>query len=222
MGTKQRSQTNGECPLRHLQATGNHAKKKSRVATERNEAKRLEFHEKIVQIDPEYLVFLDEAGFNLAMYFAYGWSIAGQRLIEPVPFGRGKNYSVLGAFDLLGMVTTLQKEGSIKRVDVEAFLEKDLLPRLEAGAVLVLDNARSHHGGRLEEIAESFGCSILYLPPYSPDFNPIELAWSWIKTFVRRVCPRDVDARLAAIGLAIASVPAAFGESWFRKSGLQC
>ena len=125
------------------------------------------------------------------MYLAYGWSPSGERLCEEIPFQRGKNFSVLGAFDLLGMVSTFQKEGSIKRLDLESFLEHDLLPRLEEGAVLVLDNARSHHGGRIAEIVEAAGCSLLYLPPYSPDFNPIELAWAWIKRLVRKIAPRD-------------------------------
>jgi transposase len=166
-------------------------------------------------------VFLDESGFNLAMHNSYGWAPRGERLVEAVPFQRGVNFSVLGAMDLEGMVATYQKEGSIKRVDLEAFLKEDLLPRLEPGAVLVMDNARSHHGGEIDEIVEAAGCSILYLPPYSPDFNPIELAWAWIKRFVRRIAPRDVTARLAAIQSAIESLPAEFGESWFRKAGVQ-
>lgn len=155
------------------------------------------------------------------MHLAYGWSARGERLVEIVPFQRGKNFSVLGAFDLLGMVSTFQKEGSIKRVDLETFLEGDLLPRLELGAVLVLDNARSHHGGRIAEIVEAAGCSVLYLPPYSPDFNPIEFAWAWIKRVVRKLAPRDTDSRLAAIQSTIAMLPSSFGESWFRKAGLQ-
>ncbi len=183
--------------------------------------KRETFRKEIEQIAPERLVFLDESGFHLAMPLAYGWSARGKRLVEAIPFQRGKNFSVLGAFDLLGMVSTFQKEGSIKRVDLETFLEEDLLPRLETGAVLVLDNARSHHGGRIASIVEAAGCSVLYLPPYSPDFNPIELAWAWIKRVVRKLAPRDPESRLAAIRSAIASLPPGFGESWFRKVGLQ-
>ena len=156
------------------------------------------------------------------MYLGYGWSPQGERLVEVVPFQRGKNFSVLGALDSLGMVATFQKEGSIKRDDLETFLEEDLLPKLEPGAVLVLDNARTHHGGKIAEIVEAAGCSLLYLPPYSPDFNPIELAWAWIKRVVRRMAPREAVARLAAIQSAVASLPAEFGESWFRKTGLQC
>ena len=110
----------------------------------------------------------------------------------------------------------------MKRLDVEAFLEWDLLPRLLPGAVLVLDNARIHHGGRIQEIVTAAGCSVLYLPPYSPDFNPIELAWSWVKQFVRRLSPRDRESRLAAIGSAFDSLPDAFAPNWFKKCGLQC
>lgn len=155
------------------------------------------------------------------MYQAYGWSPRGERLFEEIPFQRGKNFSVLGALDLSGRLTTFQKEGAIKRSDLEGFLESHLLPGLPLGSVLVLDNARTHHGGRIDEIVTSAGCSVLYLPPYSPDFNPIELAWSWIKARVRRLAPRDAESRLAAIQSAIASLPREFGASWFRKAGVQ-
>lgn len=119
------------------------------------------------------------------------------------------------------MLCTTSKEGSIKRVDLEAFLMTDLLPRLEAGCVLVLDNARIHHGGRIEQMVTAAGCSVLYLPPYSPDLNPIELSWGWIKRFVRRLAPRDSASRLAAIQSVLSSLPAAFAPNWFHKCGLQ-
>jgi len=167
-------------------------------------------------------VFLDEAGFSLALYSAYGWSKRGQRLVEAVPFCRGVNLSVLGALDKEGLLCTTEKEGAMKREDIETFLEHDLLPRLLPGAVLVLDNARIHHGGRIEAIVSAAGCSLLYLPPYSPDFNPIELAWSWIKAFVRRRCPRSPEARRAAIEEAVSALPSAFAPNWFNKCRLQC
>jgi transposase len=167
-------------------------------------------------------VFLDESGFSLALYRAYGWSERGERLVEAVPFCRGKNLSVLGALDREGRLCTKAKEGAFKREDIEAFLERDLLPRLLPGAVLVLDNARIHHGGRIEALVRAAGCSLLYLPPYSPDFNPIELAWSWIKAAVRRRCPRCPEARRAAIEEAVSALPPAFAPHWFSKCGLQC
>lgn len=167
------------------------------------------------------------------MYPHYGWSPRGERLFEAVPFQRGKNLSVLGAFGVGGMIATFQKEGSIKRADLEIFLSERLLPLLAtgsfrrprrkwSGSVLVMDNARTHHGGKIASVVEGAGCHVLYLPAYSPDLNPIELAWGWIKRIVRGLSPRDVVSRVVAIEGAIASLPAVLGKSWFRKTGLQC
>lgn len=86
-------------------------------------------------------------------------------MVEPIPAQRGKNLSVLGAFDGQGMIVRRSKLGAMKRVDFEAFLRRDLLPRLLPGSVLVLDNARIHHGGAIEKIVPGAGCSLLYLPP---------------------------------------------------------
>jgi transposase len=156
------------------------------------------------------------------LYRAYGWAPRGERLIEAVPLRRGSNLSVLGALDQEGLLCTREKEGAMKRADIEAFLEQELLPRLLPGAVLVLDNARIHHGGRIEEIVSAAGCSLLYLPPYSPDLNPIEMAWGWVKASVRRQCPREPEARRAAIDAAVGALPPAFAPNWFKKCGLQC
>ncbi len=222
METTQGSSCLCECPLRYLSAGGHHVQKKSRYAKERDPEKRKEFLERRAQLSPSQLVFLDESGFHLAMTSLYGWSEKGERLTEAVPFQKGKNFSVLGAFSLEGMVATLQKEGSVKRDDLEGFLKESLLPKLPTGSVLVLDNARSHHGGRLSELVSEAGCSLLYLPPYSPDFNPIELAWGWIKGRVRRIAPRDGVSRLLAIGSALEALPQEFSATWFRKAGVQC
>jgi transposase len=164
-------------------------------------------------------VFLDESGFSLALYRLYGWGPKGQRLEEAVPAKRGVNLSVLGAFDGEGMVAHTSKPGAMKRVDLETFLRENLLPKLLPGSVLVLDNARIHHGGQIEQIVSGAGCSVLYLPPYSPDFSPIELAWGWVKAFVRRRRPRDEASRGEAVAQAIASLPAEFAPGWFAKCG---
>ena len=173
--------------------------------------------EAVATVDPKKLVFLDEVGFSLALFLFYGWGLRKKRLVEAVPLNRGKNQSVLGAFSPEGMIATIRKIGAIRRVDVERFLEFDLLPLLPPGSVLVLDNARIHHGGRIEEIVTAAGCSILYLPPYSPDFTPIELAWSWIKQFVRRLCPRAEVARQEAVESAVTALPKGFTSDWFNK-----
>ncbi len=132
------------------------------------------------------------------MFRLFGGGVRKERLVEAVPFGRGVNLSVLGAFDLEGMVATTSKLGAMKRVDFEQFLQSDLLPRLLPGSVLVLDNARIHHGGSIEQIVSGAGCSLLYLPPYSPDFSPIELAWSWIKEEEIIAARANLNARMSA------------------------
>ena len=101
----------------------------------------------------------------------------------------------------------------------EQFLQESLLPRLPQGSVLVLDNARIHHGGQVAALVEQAGCSLLYLPPYSPDFSPIELAWGWVKQRVRAVGPRDDVTRQQAVNDAVNALPPEFASTWFRKCG---
>ena len=146
----------------------------------------------------------------------YGWGKKGEPLVEQVPARRGKNLSVLGAFDVEGMVATTSKLGAMTRADVERFLHADLLPRLLPGSVLVLDNASIHKGGRIEGLVFQSGCRVLYLPPYSPDLNPIELAWAFVKGRVRQCGPREDTTRQQAVEAAIAALPKSFAPACFR------
>jgi transposase len=161
-------------------------------------------------------VFLDESGFSLALSVLYGWGKKGEPLIEAVPARRGKNLSVLGAFDIEGMLATTSKPGVMKRVDFERFLHTDLLPLLLPGSVLVLDNASIHKGGRIECLVATAGCRVLYLPPYSPDLNPIELAWSFVKRLVKKCGPREDAAREQAVAMALAAIPESLAPACFR------
>jgi len=200
--------------------------------------KRAAFRAQIACLPLEKLVFLDECGFSLNLHRLYGWVVGGGRCYEAVPFNKGGNRSVLGAFSLpsqgnpsdnpsdnpsgnpSGMWALWQKLGAWNALLFEAFVEEALLPVLPKGSVLVLDNARIHQGQSLREKVEAAGCSLLFLPPYSPDFNPIELAWSWIKHCVRTLAPRDDLARQSAIECAHRALPPDAARHWFRKSGL--
>ncbi len=102
------------------------------------------------------------------------------------------------------------------RADVERFFEVDLLPQLLPGSVLVLDNASIHKGGNIERLATGAGCRVLYLPPYSPDLNPIELIWSFVKRQVRRDGPRDEASRRVCVAEALAAVTEDLVKSCFR------
>jgi transposase len=161
-------------------------------------------------------VFLDESGFSLALSVLYGGGKEGEPLIEAVPTRRGKNLSVLGAFDIEGMLATTSRLGAMTRADFQRFLQEDLLPRLLPGSVLVLDNASIHKGGQIECLASTAGCRVLYLPPYSPDLNPIELAWAFVKSQVRRCGPREDVVRQPAVAAALAAIPETLAPACFR------
>lgn len=189
--------------------------------------KRQAFREELATLAPEKLVFLDECGFGLNLHRLYGWVMGGGRCVEEVPLDKGQNRSVLGAYSLptaacpTGMRALWQTLGAWNRDGFEAFLCDGLLPLLERGSVLVLDNARIHHGGQIAELVERAGCFLLYLPPYSPDFNPLELAWSWIKNRVRTLAPRDDCARERDIHLAGTLVPPHVAQGWFKHCGIK-
>jgi transposase len=162
----------------------------------------------------------------LNLHRLYGWTIGGGRCEEEVPFERGQNRSCLGAFSLptpdcpTGMRALWQKLGAWTRATFEAFLQDGLLPLLELGSVLVLDNASIHRGCEIRKLVEAAGCSLLYLPPYSPDLNPIEPVWSWIKHCVRTQAPRDDGHRQSAIHEAARQLPPSAPTAWFRHCGL--
>ena len=161
-------------------------------------------------------MFLDESGFSLALSVLYGWGKKGEPLVEAVPARRGKNLSVLGAFDIEGVVATTSKLGAMTRADFEQFLHTGLLPRLLPGSVLVLDNASIHKGGQIESLVSKAGCRVLYLPPYSPDLNPIELAWSFVKRLVRKCGPCEEAVRQQVVAAALAAIPATLAPACFR------
>lgn len=149
----------------------------------------------------------------------YGWAKKNQRCQQSVPLNRGTNRSVMGALTLSGLVAIDSTLGAVRRERFEAFLQHHVLPVVAPGTVLVLDNARIHHGGNLEQIVSSFGCSLLYLPPYSPELNPIELAWGYLKHLVRGQCPRTDRAREECIEQMAGRIPCPHPQAWFRKCG---
>ena len=154
-------------------------------------------------------------GISLALCLPYGWGEKGEDLIEQVASKRGKNLSVIGAFDSLGMICTQSQLGAMNRDNFERFLI-ELLGEVTAGSVIIMDNASIHKGGRIEELITKAGCTLLYLPPYSPDFNPIELAWAFVKKLIRRQGPRDDASRQSALASALAAIPDTLGAACFH------
>lgn len=165
------------------------------------------------------LVFVDEMGANTSLAPIYGWSRRGERTRYSVPRNRGKNTTLLASMTLEGMGPCLAVEGSTTAAVFEAYVERVLTPALRAGQVVVMDNLSAHKSQRVRELVESRGCELLYLPPYSPDFNPIEEAFAKIKGLLRKAEARTRQALVEAMGVAISAVTATDARGFFGHCG---
>lgn len=147
----------------------------------------------------EQFVFLDESGSNLAMARMKARSPRGQRAHCDRPVNRGKNMTMLGAVRASGPVSLRTFEGAVNVERFDDFIENTLLPNLKPGDILVMDNLRVHYSERAQDLLEDAGVQILYLPPYSPDLNPIENVWSVLKHYLRGRGARCVADLVSAI-----------------------
>jgi len=170
-------------------------------------------------VDAERLVFVDEMGANVSLLPLYAWSRKGKRAFGSAPRNWGKNVTLLASITREGLGPCLAVEGSTSRDVFEAYLERVLAPALRPGQVVVMDNLSAHKGGRVKEILEGRGCELLYLPPYSPDFNPIEQAFSKVKGFLRRAEARTRESLIEALGLALCAVSARDAGGFFGHCG---
>jgi transposase len=164
-------------------------------------------------------VFVDEMGTNVSLSPVYGWSRKGHRAHCSVPRNRGKNTTVLASMSLEGMGPSLAVEGATSTRVFETYVERVLAPTLRKGQVVVMDNLSAHKGERVRELIEDRGCELLYLPSYSPDFNPIEEAFSKIKGLLRKAQARSREALLEAIGAAISAVSDRDARGFFEHCG---
>jgi len=171
------------------------------------------------EIDAARLVFVDEMGANVSLSPLYGWSRRGQRAFGSVPRNWGKNVTLLASITARGVGPSLAVEGATTRAVFEAYLERVLAPMLRPEQVVVMDNLSAHKGGRVREILEERGCEALYLPPYSPDLNPIEQAFSKAKGLLRRAEARTREALVEAMGRALDAVTAEDVRGFFGHCG---
>jgi transposase len=170
-------------------------------------------------IDARRLVFVDEMGTNISLSPLYGWAIKGQRAYCSVPRNRGKNTTLLSSMTMEGMGPSLAVEGATNSEVFETYVEQVLAPTLRKGQVVVMDDLSAHKGERVRGLIESRGCELLYLPSYSPDLNPIEEAFSKIKSLMRKAEARSREALLEAIGAAISALSAEDARGFFEHGG---
>jgi transposase len=195
-------------------------KKRSMAAGERDEWLRAAWRLLFVRaVGVERLVFVDEMGANVSLSPLYAWSRRGERAHAKAPRNWGKNITLLASITHRGLGPCLAVEGPTTREVFETYLERVLAPALRPGQVVVLDNLSSHKGGRVKEIVEGAGCELLYLPPYSPDFNPIEQTFSKVKGLMRKAEARTREALVEAMGRALEAVTVREVQAFFAHCG---
>lgn len=180
---------------------------------------RYDYWQDIRAVEAVDLVFLDETGMNLAMVSRYARAQRGQRAYAQQPKGRGKNLSIIGAVSLkTGFLTGLSFTGGTTGDMFLWFIETLLCPLLWPGAVVVMDNLPAHKVDGVRQAIEAVGARLIYLSPYSPDFNPIENLWSKLKGHVRAVEARTSEALHEAIAWGFSLITLQDVRHWFTHA----
>jgi transposase len=170
-------------------------------------------------IEPDRLVFVDESGATTEMTRRYGRAPCGERIREATPAGHWSTLTLLGAMSREGMLASMTVESPTDGDVFLAYLDHVLCPALRPGQVVVMDNLSAHKVEGVRQRIEAAGAQLLYLPPYSPDFNPIEKAWSKIKVHLRSAKSRTVAALQEAIAQALPTITRQNASGWFSHCG---
>ncbi|MEZ5773293.1 MAG: IS630 family transposase [Hyphomicrobiaceae bacterium] len=170
-------------------------------------------------LDPERLVFIDETWASTNMARLRGRAPRGERLRVGIPHGHWKTTTFVAGLRLTGMTAPMVLDGPIDRISFEAYVEKMLVPELKPGDIVVMDNLSSHKGPAVRALIEAAGASLDYLPPYSPDFNPIENAFAKLKAHLRKCAERTIDGLCHAIGQFIPAITPDECANYFAAAG---
>jgi transposase len=210
--------------LSSLKAPGPATKKKSRAASEQDrpdvQKARQDFTQQITTVPASRQFYIDEAGASTDMTRLYGRAPKGQRVTEKVPGGHWSVTTMISAIGLSGPVAGLIFEGATDAAAFTTFVEQILVPQLRRGDVVILDNLSSHKVKAVREAIEGAGAQLWYLPPYSPDLNPIEKMWSKVKQWLRSVKARTKEALWEAICEALNQVTATDCCGFFAACGI--
>jgi transposase len=167
-------------------------------------------------LDPRKLVFIDETGANTKMTRRYGRAPRGQRVVGAVPHGHWKTTTFLAALRAGGLTCPLVVDGAMTGDLFVAYVKQQLVPALKAGDVVVLDNLACHKRAEVREAIEGAGGTLLYLPPYSPDLNPIEPAFAKLKALLRKAGERTAEGLWDFLGRALDAFSPAGGRACVR------
>jgi transposase len=183
---------------------------------------RQEFHAEIRATAGEmleHLKFIDECGVHLGLTRLFGRAAPGERVVEATPGYSGAHYTVVAALGLEGIDAPWVFEGATSGLAFETYVEQVLSPTLQAGDLVLIDNLSAHQGDLIRESIEHRGASLHFLPPYSSDWNPIELCWAKVKAVLREAKARTFDALVDALGKALRTIDPADVLDWFAHCG---
>jgi transposase len=189
------------------------------TASERDEIARAAWRADAAALDPADLVFLDETSTHTAFTRLRARAPHGERATGAAPRNHGPNVTLLAALGPTGVVTAVAVPGAADRPVFDAFVAEFLVPALRPGRTVVLDNLSVHKSDRARALIEAAGCRLLFLPPYSPDFNPIEAIFAKLKTLLRAAAARSHDALLAATKTALDAVTPADAAGCYAACG---
>ena len=165
------------------------------------------------------LKFLDEFGVHLGMTRLFGRAAPGQRVVEATPGNSGTHYTVVAALGMKGVSAPMIIEGAMNQHMFAAYVESELAPALKSGDIVVMDNLSAHKSGKARLFIEARGARLEFLPPYSPDLNPIEKCWSKVKNALRSAKARTFEALLDALCEALRAITPQDAIAWFAHCG---
>jgi transposase len=170
-------------------------------------------------IDASSLLFIDESGAKTNMTRLRGRCKGGCRLYDATPHGRWETTTMIAALGLEGPTAAMVIQGATDAAVFRAYVKYVLVPVLRPGQIVVLDNLGSHKNAEIREMIEAAGAQLRFLPPYSPDFNPIEKMWSKVKEFLRAAEARGTEQLYQAVGKALEEVTPQDAQGWFTSCG---
>lgn len=189
------------------------------MAVEQNNRKRAWHWRKVKELGHGQLRFIDETGINVTLTRRYGRAPRGERISESVPKSYRQQRSIISSMGMDGVAASFVIEGAVDTAAFNIYVEQVLRPTMRKGDIFVLDNLTAHHASRIEEVAGECKAQVLWLAPYSPDFSPIELLWSKIKTGLRKAKARTVEELSHALTKGLELITTNDCRSWFEHCG---
>jgi transposase len=206
-----------------LRSSSDHAQKKSAHADEQSRPdvlrRRQAWFDGQLDLDPEHLVFIDETGASTKMARRHGRALRGERLRCSVPHGHWKTTTFVGALRLSGMTAPMVLDGPMNGVWFLAYVQQVLVPTLKPGDIVVMDNLPAHKSAPVMDAIAAVGAKLMFLPPYSPDLNPIENAFAKLKALLRKAAARTIDQLWEAIAQIIQTYSKAECANYFAAAG---